>query len=75
MSVCEHGRIVGLKLCGICNPPTPARITIYSTPPRTLRNVREDLADTLNRGRTISRERIEEVVKDLDVILEHEESR
>lgn len=66
MSVCEHGRIRGLKLCGICNPPTPASITIYSTPRKSLRDIRGELADQLNRGMEVSRDRLAEVVKDLD---------
>lgn len=51
---------------------TPANMTIFSTPPRTLQAIRDDLADLLNRGMEISRDRLTEVVKDLDEYLKPE---
>lgn len=54
------------------NAATPANIQIFTTPARTLADIRGDLADILNRGQEVSRERLAEVVKDLDKYLEQE---
>lgn len=52
-----------------------ASITTYSTPPKNLRAVRNELADMSNRGLEVSKDRLAEVVKDLDVIIQYDETR